>query len=191
MIKLRLIPPNRFVDSARSRAYLRLVRAANERKGNSMASALFVIGLVFVIVGSWLLLWRLLHICYLGEFWNNTPQPLSWGATIVFAGVAVIFAGFVTSFQECEFGCARTGAQPGAMWVAGGIVVGVGLAFIWCPCCRGSPDDKPAFSWDAGVDHRGYMSGVDFVAIAIGLAIFSAMDSMGDCPQSCAQAVVQ
>jgi len=156
-----------------------------------MANALFIISIIFLILGGILLVWRMLHICFLGEFWNNTPQPLTWGITIVFTGAAVVFAGFVLSFESCPYGCPFTGTQPGSLWVSGGIVVGVGLAFMYCRCGSATRDKPIYYDWATKQDTRGYMSGLDFVAIGMGLAILSSLASSGNCPSSCAEAVVQ
>lgn len=155
-----------------------------------MPTASFVFGLIFVVLGGWLLVWRLLHKYYLGEFWNNTPLPLSWGVTIVLAGAAVAIVGFATAFRDCDHGCGRVGGNTGgSTMVAGGIVALVGLAFLFCPCCSRDPRTIH-YDWETKEDNRGYLSGLDFVALGIGLAILASEDAMGVCPQSCAEAVV-
>lgn len=151
-----------------------------------MPSALLVIGLVFVCVGGWLLVWRLLHMCYVGEFWNNTPLALSWGVTIMFAGAAVAVVGLATVVDKCDSGCERTGGNTGgSSMVAGGIVALTGLAILFCPCCKRDPKEI-YYDWETGQDNRGYMSGLDFVALGIGLAILITVDKMGTCPRTCA-----
>lgn len=155
-----------------------------------MASASLVIGLIFVGVGGWLLLWRFLHICYVGEFWNNTPLTISWGVTVICAGLAVSFVGIVWTFETCEFGCERQGSQPMEFFWTGLIVAGVGAALSFCPCCSRDPNTPVYYDWEAKEDNRGYLSGVDFVALGIGLGILTVAGNMGECPQSCAQAVL-
>lgn len=156
-----------------------------------MPTASFVIGLIFVGLGTWWLVTRLLHQCYLGEFWNNTPLPITWGVTIMFAGAAVAGVGFATSFQKCDYGCVREGGNTaGSTMVAGGIVVLVGLSMRFCCTCLSRKPEEIYYDWGTGEDNRGAMSGVDFVALAIGLAIFATEEAMGTCPQSCAEAVV-
>jgi hypothetical protein len=156
-----------------------------------MASALLVIGLLFVGLGGWLLVWRLLHKYYLGEFWNNTPTPLSWGVTVMLSGAALACAGFVYLFQKCEFGCTREGGgTPGGTMVAGGIVALVGLSFFFCcKCVERKPEDE-YYDWATSKDTRWNMSGLDFAALGIGLALLATDQDMGVCPQSCAQAVI-
>ena len=155
-----------------------------------MPTASFVFGLIFVAIGGWLLVWRLLHKYYLGEFWNNTPLTLSWGVTIVLAGAAVAVVGFAAAVQDCDHGCGRVGGNTGgSTMVVGGIVALVGLAFLFCPCCARDPKTI-YYDWESKEDNRGYLSGLDFVALGIGLAVLASEDAMGVCPQSCAEAVM-
>ena len=151
-----------------------------------------VLGLIFTFLGAWLVLTRLLHQCWLGEFWNNTPLALTWGLTLVFAGAGVALVGFITAFEDCDGGCEREGGNTaGSSMFAGGIVAAIGLSFMFCPCCCRRDPETIYYDWETKEDNRGYMSGVDFVALGIGLAILATGLEMGGCPQSCAQAVVQ
>ncbi len=150
-----------------------------------------VLGLIFVILGTWLLLTRLLHQCWIGEFWNNTPLALTWGVTVLCAGAAVALVGFVTAFEKCEGDCERSnGNTGGSSMVAGAIVAVIGLCFMFCPCCCQRDPKTIYYDWETKQDNRGVMSGVDFVALGIGLAILATEQAMGQCPRSCAQAVV-
>ena len=156
-----------------------------------MASAWLVIGLVFVGIGAWLLLWRFLHICYVGEFWNNMPLVLSWGETIIILGMTVSFVGVVWTFETCEFDCERQGSKP-MEFVWTGLIIGVAGVIVWLnPCCKRDKKKTPIFyDWETNEDNRGAKSGVDFVALAIGLGILTVAGNIGKCPQSCAQAVL-
>lgn len=156
-----------------------------------MASAFLVIGLIFTGLGGWLLVWRLLHKYYLGEFWNNTPLTLSWGATVIVSGAALACAGFIYLFLDCDFGCERVGGNtPGGTMVAGGIVALVGLVLLLCCKCTAQKPEDEYYDWETKVDTRWALSGLDFVALGIGLCFLATDQDMGTCPQSCAEAVV-
>lgn len=156
-----------------------------------MSLAGVVIGLTFIIPGGIMLLIRLYHRGCMGEPWNNMPVVFTWAFAIGCAGVAVILTGLITKFTlKCEGGCQlEGGSTTDGTIVSGAIVAGIALC---CGCCnRYRNEDKVIeVDWENGQDNRGYMSGLDFVFLGIGLAILATEEAIGECPQSCATPVV-
>lgn len=153
-------------------------------------SPYFEISVIFLILGAVLVVWRLLHKFYLGEFWNNTPTPITWGATIVCAGIAMASYGTALALEGCPYDCDRVnGMQAGEILWFGLIVFVVGVILAYCPCCSRDADIPVIYNWTTNEDNRGAMSGLDFAVLGIGLSTIVALSRAGDCPNSCAQAV--
>lgn len=150
-----------------------------------MTPASLIVGMLFIIPGGLFLLIRLYYVWVKGDIWNNMPTVISWGLTVFFTGLAVSSVGILTS--DCPDGCTRVdGTTGGATVVSGGIVAAIGviMAFYDTCCCRKTKSEMEVSKI------RNYWSGLDFVFLGIGLSVLVAQQSLGDCPRSCAQAVV-
>jgi hypothetical protein len=66
----------------------------------------------------------------------------------------------------------------------------VGLILLFCCKCTAQKPEDEYYDWETKVDTRWALSGLDFVALGIGLCFLATDQDMGTCPQSCAEAVV-
>ena len=165
----------------------------------SMSAASPIVGLIFLIFGGWLLLWRLIHMCLLGEFWNNMPSWLSWTATSVITGFTILATAALTAAETCPDGCKLEHDDNRAGWLVTGLLVmipvSLGIWFCGGACCGYNKDEDPDdFTWGDEYhkpsDHRIKYSGYDIAAISMGLVVLLVTNSIGECPKSCGEAVV-
>lgn len=151
-----------------------------------MTTASLIVALLFIIPGAAFLLIRLYYVWVKGDTWNNMPTLISWGLTIFFAGLAVAAVGVLTS--DCPDNCMRVKGNTGeGTMISGAIVATFGMILAFydkCCNCGGKQKQEPE------APSSSYWSGLDFVFLAVGLAILVTQQSLGECPQSCAEAVV-
>jgi hypothetical protein len=162
-------------------------------------SGLVITGIAVSSLGGFLLLWRIVHIFRLKEFWNNIPNMFHWGYAIMFTGVVVVLTAIISTFTTCPDDCSKVkrSNDPATLGIVGAIVFFSGLAVRYCLCKDPVLEDgEPLYSWgdpahdDHGYDKRPKQAGVDIALILSGLAIILVDNAVGVCPASCAQAVV-
>ncbi len=149
-------------------------------------SAAFVVGLIIAIMGAVVLMFRLYHMWWMGEKWNNMPTTVSWGFCTLLVGLAVSCVGLFT--PNCDGDCERgPGLQPSQALLTGAYIFIAGACIAFCPCWQ-----KKQGTGDVNEDERmaSPTAGIDIALLAIGLAVLTTGRTLGVCPVSCAVPVV-
>lgn len=149
------------------------------------------VGIVFLLFGTWLLVWRFIHYTFLGEFWNNMPIYLTWSFTMIAVGVSAFLALFFYVGDECPDKCKRSGEDSigGIVTAAAFLTVAGTISIFWCKTKKvlrydwGDDDTKP-------YDQRPAYSGIDIAGFLMGVAILVTAARIGTCPASCGVAVI-
>lgn len=157
---------------------------------------ILIIGIVLLCLGALLVVWRFLHMWYLGEFWNNTPTntKITWGITALWVGASMILVLILYLGDNCPDNCTKSGdVYATGLWMGAIICVAFG-AITFFPCCKGGDDEIRKWDWGDDehepMDERRRASGVDMVFFFMGLAIVWSHLRLGTCPVSCGVAVV-
>jgi hypothetical protein len=156
-------------------------------------SAAFVVGLIIAIAGGVILMFRLYHMWWMGERWNNMPSTVSWGFCTLLVGLAVFCVGLFT--PNCDGDCERgPGLHPSqALWTGAYIFI-AGACIAFCPCWQkkqGTGDvkeDEEIAKWQGMLAPP--TAGIDIALMGIGLAVLTTGRTLGVCPVSCAVPVV-
>ena len=163
-------------------------------------SGVEIVGIILLSTGGLVLLWRILHMLFRGEFWNNIPNAFHCGYMCFFLAGVVILTAFISTFTTCPNGCDKVNKSSNLVsnLIVAAIMIAVGVCVIKS-CCLDDPNHEatePLYSWgdpehgDYGYDKRYPRSGIDLVLILAGLAVLSVDSAMRVCPASCAEAVV-
>jgi hypothetical protein len=142
-------------------------------------NAAFIIAIFLLILGGILLMYRLLYMFCQNKPWNNPPSTLSWGWSLMPAGVAILAVALYT--PGCDNKCKRDND-----FVAMSIVVGCFLLaaplFAYCFYHKLHTQRPDVF---ARMPADGARSGLDIMLVVAGAGLLLADYSLGNCPESC------
>jgi hypothetical protein len=142
-------------------------------------NAAFIIAIFLLILGGILLMYRLLYMFCQNKPWNNPPSTLSWGWSLMPAGLAILLVVLFT--PACDNKCNRDDDFVAIGVVVGGFLLAAPL-FAYCFYHKLRMERPDAF---ARMPADGARSGLDIMFVVAGAGLLLADYSLGNCPQSC------